>query len=127
MIIDAQKRSASWALAGHLPPHWLDIGLPVDSAAPGYLLGAGRACGAATAQRGPLRPGQGFCLFTDGLEDVVGPGGDRFGSARVTHTLATSLHGASPKEVVHGLKRAACDFGGGELYDDICIAALRLA
>jgi hypothetical protein len=35
--------------------------------------------------------------------------------------------GASPKEVVHGLKRAACDFGGGELYDDICIAALRLA
>lgn len=127
MTIDAQARSATWAFAGHLPPHWLDTGLPVDGATPGYLLGLDRACGATSAQRRPLRPGEGLAMFTDGLEDVLGPGGDRFGSARVTHALAHDLHGATPDEVVRGLKRAACDFGGGELYDDVCIAALRLS
>jgi sigma-B regulation protein RsbU (phosphoserine phosphatase) len=124
--IDAESRSATWAFAGHLPPHWLDVGLPVDGATPGLVLGAERVCGATSAERRPLHPGEGLVLFTDGLEDVVGPGGDRFGSARVTHALAHDLHGASPEEVVHGLKAAACDFGGGELYDDVCIVALRL-
>lgn len=126
MAIDREQRSASWAFAGHLPPMWLDTGLPLDGASPGYPLGLRPACGATSAQRRPLRPSEGFVLFTDGLEDVVGPGGDRFGIARVTHALAHDLHGASPQDIVNGLKAAACEFGGGELYDDVCVVALRL-
>lgn len=127
MIVDPAQHSAAWALAGHLPAHWLDSGLPTDGARPGVPLNLAASCGATSAGRRPLRPGEGFVLFTDGLEDVRGPGGDRFGAARITHTLANELNGESPEAVVAGLKQAACDFGNGELYDDICIVACRLA
>jgi sigma-B regulation protein RsbU (phosphoserine phosphatase) len=125
MIIDPVRRSASWALAGHLPPHRLDTGMPTDGATPGVPLNLKALCGATSAGQRPLRPGQGFAMFTDGLEDVRGPGGDRFGTARVTHRLATDLNGATPEEVVTGLKQAACEFGGERLYDDMCIVACR--
>ena len=65
-------------------------------------------------------------LFTDGLEDVKGPGGDRFGAARITHTLARRLNRASPDEVVATLKEVACGFGKGELADDLCLVSLRV-
>lgn len=126
VIIDAGQRAASWALAGHIPPVWLDTGVPVDGARPAFVLGVGPACGATSAGRRPLRPNEGLAIFTDGLEDVLGPGGDRFGIARICHTLANDLHQATPNEIVTGLKRAACNFGEQDLYDDLCIIALRL-
>ncbi|MFZ1996260.1 MAG: PP2C family protein-serine/threonine phosphatase [Solirubrobacteraceae bacterium] len=126
LFIDTEKRAATWAFAGHVPPCWLDTGLPVDGATPGLPLGLEPVCDATSAGRRPLRPGEGLVLFTDGLEDVRGPGNDRFGIARISHTLASDLYGASPDVVVEGLKAAACRFGGGELYDDVCILAFRL-
>lgn len=125
VTIDARLWSATWAYAGHLPPVALDTGLPLDGANPGMLLGLDKDCQVSNAQRRPVRPGEGFALYTDGLEDAVGPAG-RFGTARVTHTLARQLYGAGPEEVVQGLKRAVCRFAGDDLYDDVCIAALRL-
>jgi sigma-B regulation protein RsbU (phosphoserine phosphatase) len=126
VVIDHVRWSAHWAFAGHLPPHWLDTGLPLDGATPGVPLGVDETCGAVSAEQRPLRPGQGMLLFTDGLEDVKGPGGDRFGSARITHTLARRLNGASPEEVVDVLKAVACDFGDGRLPDDLCLVVLRV-
>ena len=107
LILDCEKWAASWGFAGHLPPHWLDTGLPVDGATPGLPLGVEKRCGAISAERRPLHLYEGFVLFTDGLEDVRGPGGDRFGTARVIHTLGTDLRGASPEATVKGLKKAA--------------------
>jgi serine phosphatase RsbU (regulator of sigma subunit) len=126
VVIDRMRWSAHWAFAGHLPPHWLDTGLPVDGATPGLPLGTEESCGASGAEKRPLRPGEGMLLFTDGLEDVQGPGGDRFGSARITHVLARQLVGASPQKVVLTLKDVACGFGDGELFDDLCLVAFRL-
>ena len=126
VVIDHVRWSAQWAFAGHLPPHWLDNGLPLDGATPGLPLGVDPSCGATSAERRPVRPGEGFLLFTDGLEDVKGPGGDRFGSVRITHTLARRLHGAGVDEVVSVLKGVACDFGDGQLPDDLCLVALRV-
>jgi serine phosphatase RsbU (regulator of sigma subunit) len=126
VVIDRPHRSAQWAFAGHLPPHWLDTGLPLDGARPGVPLGVDKSCNALSADRRPLRPREGMLLFTDGLEDVKGPGGDRFGSARITHALAQRLHGATPEEVVNHLKDVACDFGEGQLPDDLCLVALRI-
>lgn len=126
VVIDRVSWAAHWAFAGHVPPRWLDSGSPIDGATPGLPLGLGPTCGAISAQRRPLRPGEGMLLFSDGLEDVRGPGGDRFGSARVTHTLARQLHGATPEGVVQGLKEAACEFGAQRLADDLCVLALRL-
>jgi serine phosphatase RsbU (regulator of sigma subunit) len=126
LILDRSARSASWAFAGHLPPHWVDSGLPVDGARPGLPLGVDPECGAASAERRPLHRGEGFVLFTDGLEDVRGPGGDRFGSARVTRLLGTELRLAPPEEIVRVLKEEACKFGEGQLADDLCIVAVRV-
>jgi sigma-B regulation protein RsbU (phosphoserine phosphatase) len=126
VVIDRAEWSAVWAFAGHLPPHWLDTGLPLDGATPGFPLGVEPSCGATSAERRPLRPGEGMLLFTDGLEDVRGPGGDRFGSARIMHTLAHRLNRAPPEEVVNVLKDAACAFGQGALPDDLCLVAIRL-
>jgi sigma-B regulation protein RsbU (phosphoserine phosphatase) len=126
VAIDRVQWSAHWAFAGHLPPHWLDTGLPLDGATPGLPLGVEEKCWARGAERRPLRPGEGMLLFTDGLEDVKGPGGDRFGSARITHTLARRLNSASADEVVSSLKDVACAFGDGELPDDLCLVALRV-
>ena len=127
VVIDRVRWSARWAFAGHLPPHWLDTGMPLDGATPGLPLGVEQTCGAVSAERRPLRPGEGMLLFTDGLEDVQGPGGDRFGSARITHTLAHALNSASVEEVVGTLKDVACEFGGGHLPDDLCLLALRIS
>jgi serine phosphatase RsbU (regulator of sigma subunit) len=81
LVIQAERWSATWAYAGHLPPVHLDTGLPLDGATPGTLLGLQPACGAGNAHRRPVRPGEGFALYTDGLEDAVGAGGGRFGTA----------------------------------------------
>ena len=127
VVIDRIRWSAHWAFAGHLPPHWLDTGLPLDGATPGLPLGVEESCGASDAERRPLRPSEGMLLFTDGLEDVRGPGGDRFGAARITHTLARRLNHAGPDEVVATLKEVACGFGNDELADDLCLVALRVS
>lgn len=126
VVIDHLRWSAQWAFAGHLPPHWLDTGMPLDGAIPGVPLGVDERCAATSAEKRPLRPGEGMLLFTDGLEDVKGPGGDRFGSARITHTLARTLTGASAEEIVSTFKDVACDFGDGHLPDDLCLVALRV-
>jgi phosphoserine phosphatase RsbU/P len=127
VVVDRPSWSAQWAFAGHLPPHWLDTGLPLDGATPGLPLGVEGSCHATSAERRPLRPGEGMLLFTDGLEDVRGPGGDRFGTVRVTHALAHGLNGASPEDVVQTLRETACAFGRDELTDDLCLVALRVA
>jgi serine phosphatase RsbU (regulator of sigma subunit) len=127
VVVDRALWSLQWGFAGHLPPHWLDTGIPLDGATPGLPLGVEKTCGVTAAERRPLRPHEGMLIFSDGLEDVKGPGGDRFGSARVTHTLARDLNGASPDEIVETLKDVACDFGDGELPDDLCLVALRVS
>jgi serine phosphatase RsbU (regulator of sigma subunit) len=126
MVLDRQNRSVEWAFAGHVPPHWLDNGLPLDGAVPGFPLGVREQCGALSAHRRPLHSTEGMLIFTDGLEDVRGPGEDRFGTARITSALAGELRGGSPEEIVHGIKEIACEFGEGQLDDDMCVVALRV-
>ncbi len=89
VTIDHAERSAAWAFAGHLPPHWLDTGLPIDGATPGRMLGVEPSCQSTSAEKRPLKPGEGMVLFTDGVEDVQarratasGPHGSRTCSRR---------------------------------------------
>ena len=113
-----------WAFAGHLSPHWLDTGLPLDGARPGLPLGVRRAVDCTSETYEDLRPGVGMLMFTDGLEDVRGPGGARFGTIRITHKLA-QMKGATPQEIIEGMKFEACEFGGGTLPDDLSMVAVR--
>jgi serine phosphatase RsbU (regulator of sigma subunit) len=115
----------SWSYAGHLPPHRLDAGTPLDGARPGTPLGVQQPVGCTSSGASELERGEGVLLYTDGLEDAVGPGGDRFGTARVTHALSSPPDALPPVDIVDSLRRAVCDWSGRELPDDVCIVAVR--
>jgi serine phosphatase RsbU (regulator of sigma subunit) len=120
------ERRLSWAFAGHLPPHWLDTGTPLNGAQPGFPLGVERDVGCTSNSLSGLDPGTGVILFTDGLSEARKPGADVFGEVRIVHVLAEKLGGKSPQEVVDRLRREAEDFAEGPLADDLCMVALRV-
>jgi sigma-B regulation protein RsbU (phosphoserine phosphatase) len=115
----------TWAYAGHLPPHRLDDGRPLDGATPGLPLGVLPTVGCSSEGHARLAAGDGMLLYTDGLEEARGPGGDRFGTARVTHALA-QIGGRSAEETVDTLAALVCEFSEGDLSDDVCVVAFRL-
>jgi sigma-B regulation protein RsbU (phosphoserine phosphatase) len=123
IVFSPSEHKMTWALAGHPPPMWLDVGLPLTSVTPAYPLGVERelACTAASAE---FNPGSGLMAFTDGLSEARRGGGELFGTDRIARRLA-ALRGASPARVVRELRRDAERFAGGALPDDLCIVALR--
>jgi len=124
VLFDSTRRRLTWSYAGHLPPHLLDGGRPLDGTVPGVPLGVREHVGC-TSDSIELRAGDGVLLYTDGLEDARGPGGDRFGVARITHTLATAPRRLPPADIVERLRVAVCRFAEDRLSDDICILAAR--
>jgi sigma-B regulation protein RsbU (phosphoserine phosphatase) len=70
-----------------------------------------------------LAPGEALVLFTDGVTDVVGPEGERFGTER----LAEALEGPAPsaQDLAGRLERALDTFGVGPQRDDIACLILR--
>jgi serine phosphatase RsbU (regulator of sigma subunit) len=116
----------SWAFAGHLAPHWLDTGKPLNGAQPGFPLGLERDVGCTSNSQAGLEPGSGVLLFTDGLSEARRAGADVFGEARIVHTLNTKLEGRTPQEIVSSLRQEAETFAAGPLGDDLCMVALRV-
>ena len=124
VVVDLEHERVSWAYAGHVPPHRLSTGVPLDGVHPGVPLGVRDHVGCDTGSE-RARSGDGLLLYTDGLEDVVGATGERFGAARIgRHLIDRPEHPV--EEIVTSLKRAACAFGREELPDDLCILAVRL-
>ncbi len=124
VLLEPANRCMTWAFAGHLPPHRLDAGLPLDGAVPGAPLGVQPQVGC-TSHSTRLAEGAGVLLYTDGLEDARGPGGDRFGVARINHALSSAPKGLPPAEIVERLRTAVCRFAGDQLLDDVCMVAVR--
>jgi serine phosphatase RsbU (regulator of sigma subunit) len=69
--------------------------------------------------------GTGVLLFTDGLTEAR-LDRELFGEARVSEALA-SYGAAAPSEVVGRLTQAVEAFAPGELPDDLCLLAARMA
>ena len=148
------ERRFSWALAGHPSPIRLDNSAPLEEGSPGLPLGIQLEleldCTHASVR---LERGEGLLLFTDGLTEArrsssaqeggpnggrsVGLGGDDrsgvavaqteelFGTERVEAMLERLRH-EPPAIVVRELCRAAEEFSGRRLADDLCILALRV-
>lgn len=129
VTIGPDRRSMSWALAGHHPPMWLDRGSDLEGARGGIPLGLepDLGCRASSAE---LPPGSGVLLFTDGVVEArPADGADSaeaavFGSRRLSRRLM-DLRGASSDAVVDEVRSAAESFSGGRLTDDICLLAVR--
>jgi sigma-B regulation protein RsbU (phosphoserine phosphatase) len=120
------ERCLSWAFAGHLPPHWLDTGKPLNGAQPGFPLGLERDVGCTSNSQSGLEAGTGVLLFTDGLSEARRAGADVFGESRIVHALNTKLGGRRPEEIVSSLRLEAEAFAEGPLADDLCMVALRV-
>ena len=129
VAIGPDRRSMSWALAGHHPPMWLDRGSELEGAHGGIPLGLepDLTCRPSSAE---LAPGSGVLLFTDGVVEARAEhGGDtdeeaRFGSVRLSRRLV-DMRGESAETVVESVRSAAQGFAGGHLADDLCLLAVR--
>jgi serine phosphatase RsbU (regulator of sigma subunit) len=124
-VVDTAAQTVTWSLAGHPAPVRLDTGTAV-SVKPGLPLGLEAQTGAREAV-GPLPPGEGFVVFTDGLYEARAPddsGSEHFGLGRIGEVVS-GLSGAEPSDVVGALRGAAETFTDGTLTDDLCIVAFR--
>jgi sigma-B regulation protein RsbU (phosphoserine phosphatase) len=123
-VVDTAAETVTWSLAGHPAPFALDHGRPV-SVRPGLPLGLEPELRAQETVV-PLRPGDGFVLFTDALYEARAGNGatEHFGLGRIGDLVA-ELPGAEPAEVVETLREAVETFAEGHLADDLCILAFR--
>lgn len=115
--------SLRWGYAGHPPVLWLDTGeeLTGGRAAP---LGLSEELDCTTAA-GQLTPGAGVLLYTDGVIEARRRK-EQFGELRLAESVR-ALEGEPPAEVVAALTSEVEDFASGELGDDLCVVAARVA
>ncbi len=119
--VDAGSGAVVYASAGHPPPRLVRVDghlRPLDGVA-ALPLGIDRASrfevGEAT-----LAPGESLVCFTDGVTDAPGPGGERFGAARLDAILRGYAARSEPQIIVNGVREAVRDFGAGAPIDDDC-------
>jgi serine phosphatase RsbU (regulator of sigma subunit) len=127
-VFAADRRTVTWATAGHPPPWDLDRGEPLATARPCTPLGIEPTLdGEAVTTR--LMPGSGVLLYTDGLPEARTardvPRHELFGEDAARQALR-ALSGASPAEIVAGLQAAAVEHAEGMPADDLCLVAVRL-
>lgn len=81
------ERRLTWAYSGHPAPCWLDRGQPLNGVRPGLPLGIQWQLGCTANSQTPVSSGAGLLLYSDGLENAVGAGRNRFGIERIMHLL----------------------------------------
>jgi sigma-B regulation protein RsbU (phosphoserine phosphatase) len=131
LIIDTQTAVATYASAGHPAPFFADgtTGeiaplLPGLKANP--ALGLFAACDYSQWSR-PVRPGDLFLLFTDGVHEAYAPSGEEFGLARLREVIAANV-GARADQLTGAVVAALNEFiQPNAPADDICLVAVRIA
>ena len=120
-LVDLDAMTLTYCLCGLPLPLLLRGGLPIRLQPTGLPLGVFENFGYLEKVL-PLREGDLFLAFTDGLTEVVGPRGDVFGSAGVEKAVLAG--GYDQGSVVrHLLEKAASFQGGGLFRDDIIVLA----
>ncbi len=118
-ILDLETGALDFSSAGHEapfifgpdgPPRRLPefTGPPVGLAADAeYPVGKDR-----------LAPGEGICLFSDGVSEAENPGRELYGVQRLENRLATAPAGASAREVVDLIRDDVANFADGAAPSD---------
>lgn len=132
MTLDTRDGVVAWSVAGHPAPLWVRRG---SGRAPEPLQAEGRRQPALgllpdviyRTNESPLKPGEIFLLFTDGVIEAERPDGQPFGLDRLVASFDEALDGpmaAMPAKIVGQVssfqKRAQYD-------DDVCIVAVEVA
>jgi len=110
--------------AGHPPPYVLRPGTGAAVAGhSGTLLGAFEDV-EWHADELVLRHGETMVLYTDGVTDATGPGGERFGQERVG-ALLDDCTGLAPEDIARRIDAELRAFEEGPQRDDVAVLVLR--
>jgi sigma-B regulation protein RsbU (phosphoserine phosphatase) len=136
-IVDLQRRTLTYARAGHTPlMHYHDTGggrREVAVLAPdGIVVGLGIDGAAARfaqllqEQTIPLVAGDVFVLFTDGISEAMNPVADLFGEDRLQELIAE--HGHLPTEEIREriVQEVEAFASGADQHDDMTMILLKV-
>jgi sigma-B regulation protein RsbU (phosphoserine phosphatase) len=118
------ERLLRWAYAGHPPALWMHDGRELVAPKQGEPLGIGEnhdCVQGSLRSEGPAN----LLLYTDGLTEARRDG-ELFGLRGVSTVLA-DLQDPSPSEAVAILRTRVAEFAYGNLTDDLCLLAARIA
>jgi serine phosphatase RsbU (regulator of sigma subunit) len=122
------RGTVTWASAGHPAPWDLDRGVPLANVRHCPPLGIEPTL-EGTSVTSALSPGAGVLLYTDGLPEARTAREvdrhDLFGEEAARDALI-ALQGATPADIVAGLRTAAVRHAEGRPADDLCLVAVRL-
>jgi PAS domain S-box-containing protein len=124
LCLRLSPRGATLAVGGHPSPLCLGVdGTVREVGEHGTLLGA------LARTRWPecevdLHAGDTLAVFTDGVTDTVGAGGERWGTERLRETLAAA-RGLAPAEITARLVQALDEFQVGAQADDTAVVMMR--
>lgn len=123
-VYDPQDRSFLYSNAGHFPPIHVGPhdavrlsqgGLPIGLM-PGSLYGEGRR---------ELGVGDLVAMFTDGVVETPGPGGEEFGNARLIEVLTRHRDEPLDDVLARVIDALAQWSGGGAPHDDVTLVLAR--
>ncbi len=132
MVVDAQNGVARYASAGH--PHPLHLHrrtgqvtpLRFTQTSPGPALGVFEEA-QFFSNECVIEPGDGLLLYTDGLFEAEGPGGDEFGEERLLTAVQKRLV-LPPGQLLDGVLAEVKAFSGTNGFaDDVCLLAVEVA
>ena len=125
-IYDARHRTLTYSNAGHYPPlHFCHDG-PARLVADGIPIGLMEDAGYGEGTR-HLLPGDMLALYTDGIIEAPGPGGNEYGEARLIETLQRHRHRGLDDAVLAVLAELERWTGGAPPHDDATLVLVRAA
>jgi serine phosphatase RsbU (regulator of sigma subunit) len=122
--IDVARREVACSSAGHPPPRLLRRdGSVTEVASQGFPLGIERGERYAEV-RAPFDDGSILVLYTDGVVEERGRGGELYGVERLDKVLATNAE-LPAKALAAAILDDCRAFGGGALADDCAIVVIK--
>lgn len=118
-VLDAEKRTLSFASAGHLPPLLIDgAGARFLTSEQGMPLGLG--CGDFSEATFSLPEGSRAVFYSDGITEAESPADEQFGAERL------QAHAASPEATAESILADVRSFANGAgLRDDASVIFIR--
>lgn len=135
LTIDCAKGEAAFACAGHPPPFVLDriAGTVEELTAPSSPENdyANAALGLEKETvydvlHFPIRAGQTFVLYTDGVPEAPAPDGEEWGEARLSELLQTQARSGAPDVCRAMLGEVQTWLAGRPAPDDICVIEIEI-
>jgi sigma-B regulation protein RsbU (phosphoserine phosphatase) len=123
--IDIDSGILHYCNAGHNPPLWWHAA----SSSIRWLQPTGPAIGLThdpeyTSKTIHLNSGDLILMYTDGLTEAQNPNGEEFGEHRLASFIKDHI-GASPDDLLAGVRQAAASFAGG-FQDDVTMLVLSV-